>query len=73
MPALAGLPILERAKLTPLKLKNSSCCAGLKQFQFFRSASLNTLSKMFKKLHAVIFQNELSEILRPRIPNILNF
>jgi hypothetical protein len=36
---------LERAKLTPLKLENSSCCTGLKQFQFFRSASPRTIEQ----------------------------
>jgi len=48
------LSILESSKLAPLKLENSSGCAGLKQFQFLRSASLSTFIKMVKRLHSVI-------------------
>jgi hypothetical protein len=40
-----GLSLLKSSKLTLLNLKNSSCCAGLKQFQILRSASPRTFEQ----------------------------
>jgi hypothetical protein len=43
----------------PLKLENSSCCAGLKQFQILRSASLKTFAQKAQDCYKIFFEGRV--------------